>query len=92
MKGLFLYRSCLVYVYIYKTTIFTESSLTWCSKADDKCLLKVYTTGMPDTSWYRIWEATEAIYAVCGKNGKTGYFRGLGKLRTFPKNARDAMG
>lgn len=43
-------------------------------------MLKVFSTGRPDTgSWYRIWQATEATYAVCTKAARFGSFRGLGK-------------
>ena len=46
---------------------------------DGKCLLKLYTTGSTDVlAWYGIWEAVEATFAVCGRQGKGGSYRGLG--------------
>ena len=46
---------------------------------DEKCVLKLYTTGSSDvTAWYKIWEAVEATFAVCGRQGKGGSYRGLG--------------
>ena len=51
------------------------------TKGDDKCVLKLFSaTGRPDlTAWYRIWEAVEAVLAVCVRSHKGGSFMGLGK-------------
>lgn len=47
--------------------------------SDDKCVVKLYSTGTSDlVAWYRIWEAVEATFAVCGKFHKSGSYRGIG--------------
>lgn len=44
------------------------------------CTLKVFTTGKKDiVSWYRLWEATTAVFSMCAVTGKGGSFRELGK-------------
>ena len=46
---------------------------------DEKCVLKLYSTGSSDLlAWYEIWEAVEATFAVCGRQGKGGSYRNLG--------------
>lgn len=30
-------------------------------------------------SWYRIWEAVEATFAVCARHAQGGVYRGLGQ-------------
>ncbi|KAM0796759.1 hypothetical protein BDR22DRAFT_824859 [Usnea florida] len=53
--------------------------LTIVLKADDKCVMKLYSTGSSDVvAWYRVWEAVEATYAVCGRSRKSGSYRGIG--------------
>ena len=48
---------------------------------DTKCLLRIFSTGRADsTSWYSIWEATEATFAKCARNRKFGSFRELGRF------------
>lgn len=60
-----------VYDNIYK--------LTFNSKAP-KCVLRV-TGRLPQqfAAWYTIWEAANAIIAMCIRKGKGGYWDGLGK-------------
>lgn len=44
-------------------------------------MVKVFSTGRPDTgSWYKIWQAAEAMFAVCTRFSRFGSFRGLGRL------------
>ena len=52
-------------------------------KGDEKCVVKLFSaTGRPDvTAWYRIWEAVEAVFAVCVRSRRGGSFMGLGKNR-----------
>ena len=48
-------------------------------KEDEQCVLKLYSTGRPDVlAWYRVWEAAEAVAALCGKDARGGSYRGLG--------------
>lgn len=43
-------------------------------------MVRVFSAGRADrTSWYSLWEAVEAIFSVCGRDGKAGSFRGLGE-------------
>ena len=45
---------------------------------DNKCFATI--GGNRDSStWYRMWEALTALYAVCGRHIQGGKFRGLGK-------------
>lgn len=44
------------------------------------CTLKIFTSGNKDIiSWYRLWEATVAVFSMCTVKGMGGSFRGLGK-------------
>ena len=58
-----------------------RSKLTQTGKGDGQCILSIYTNGETDsTSWYKIWQAAEATYAVCNKGqGRSGWYRSLGK-------------
>ncbi|KAI4255814.1 MAG: hypothetical protein LQ352_002369 [Teloschistes flavicans] len=51
---------------------------------DDQCVLKILTInrqGESDvTSWYKAWEAVNAVYYGCISKGFRGSFQGLGKL------------
>ena len=57
------------------------------SKADYKCAVNLFTTGQSDVAtFYDIWQAATAIFAVCGRYGKGGSVRGLGMFsRNFMK-------
>lgn len=50
---------------------------------DEKCILKILTTnrhgGSDVTSWYKIWEAANAVYYKCISAGYRGSLRGLGE-------------
>ena len=48
---------------------------------DNKCFAQISTTtGNQDSStWYKMWEALTALYAVCGRHIRGGKFKGLGK-------------
>ena len=53
-------------------------------KADDKCVVKLYSTGTSDlVAWYRVWEAVEATFSVCGRHFKSGSYRGIGQFSWF---------
>ena len=60
------------------------SDLLWLTnlvtKEDNECIVKLFSsTGRSDiTSWYRIWEAVEATFAVCARFRMSGSHRGLG--------------
>ncbi|CAF9941111.1 hypothetical protein IMSHALPRED_002431 [Imshaugia aleurites] len=49
--------------------------------SDYKCAVNLFTTGQSDVAtFYDIWQAATAIFAVCGRYGKGGSVRGLGDL------------
>ena len=50
---------------------------------DNKCFAQISTTtGNRDSStWYKMWEALTALYAVCGRHIQGGKFKGLGKCK-----------
>lgn len=51
----------------------------WTLLADEKCMFAVFTTGRIDlSSWYRMWEATTALFSVCVRDGQGGVYRGIG--------------
>ena len=53
--------------------------LTTTTTGDDQCILRLYSTGRSDVvAWYRIWEAVEATFAMCGRFLQGGSYRGLG--------------
>ena len=55
--------------------------LTMMTVEDDKCMLKLYSTGGSDlVAWYQIWEAVEATFAICARQREGGSFRDLGWL------------
>lgn len=60
-----------------------HKSLTVNSKGP-KCVLRV-TGSLPRQfgNWYIIWEATAAIAAMCIRQGKGGYWDGLGRSNSF---------
>ncbi|KAF6241482.1 hypothetical protein HO173_000192 [Letharia columbiana] len=38
------------------------------ASADNQCILRLFSTGRSDVvAWYRIWEAVEATFAMCGR-------------------------
>lgn len=47
---------------------------------DDKCFAQISMTGeySESSTWYKMWEALTALFAVCGKHGQGGIYRGLG--------------
>ena len=47
---------------------------------DHKCVLKLFslTGGSEAVAWYQIWEATTAVFSVCGRASMGGSYRGLG--------------
>ena len=49
---------------------------------DHKCVLKLFSlTGASEAvSWYEIWEAVTAVFAMCGRSRMGGSYRGLGTL------------
>ncbi|KAF6223370.1 hypothetical protein HO133_000212 [Letharia lupina] len=50
------------------------------ASGDDQCILRLYSTGRSDVvAWYRIWEAVEATFAMCGRFLQGGSYRGLGQ-------------
>ena len=56
-----------------------SSRLTISTKDDDKCVLRLYTTGRSDVvAWYRIWEAVQATFSMCGRFSQGGSSRQLG--------------
>ena len=47
--------------------------------AEEDCLLRLFTVGGSDLlSWYQVWEAVEAVFAICGWKNLGGSYRGLG--------------
>ncbi|KAF6217540.1 hypothetical protein HO133_006878 [Letharia lupina] len=49
--------------------------------SDGKCMMRIFGRGGRDiTSWFKVWEAATAVYAVCVRHQKVGSFRGLGEL------------
>ncbi|CAF9906187.1 hypothetical protein IMSHALPRED_004122 [Imshaugia aleurites] len=47
---------------------------------DEKCVLRLYTTGRSDVvAWYRIWEAVQATFSMCGRFSQGGSSRQLGQ-------------
>ena len=64
-----------------------RSELTQLYKGDRQCILSIHTNGKTDsTSWYKIWQAAEAMYAVCNKGqGRSGWYRALGKSQRLAR-------
>lgn len=59
---------------------------SWSMAVDRACMLKVLTTNQDGdvTSWYKIWEAANAVYFRCVHAGTQGMFRGLGESWVSP--------
>ena len=45
---------------------------------DNKCFATI-GGNLDSSTWYRMWEALTALYAVCGRHIQGGKFKGLGK-------------
>ena len=48
---------------------------------DDKCFAQISSPGgdRDSSTWYKMWEALTALYAVCGRHIRGGKFTGLGR-------------
>ncbi len=68
----------------------STNTLTAESKAP-KCLLKV-TGSLPRqfANWFRLWEAASAIHAMCIRQGKGGYWVGLGKSEMIARKLEES--
>ena len=62
------------------------SQLTQSREGDGRCALRIYSDGETDSvSWYEIWQAAEAMYAICNKQGRNGWYRSIGKSQKLAK-------
>ena len=46
---------------------------------DKKCNARILSNGLPDrSSWYRLWQAIEAMHTVCSLRRRVGSWKGFG--------------
>ena len=58
---------------------YSFSNLTAIGKVDAKCSANVFSAGKTESaSFYTIWEAVTAVFAVCVRSGMFGGVRDIG--------------